>query len=67
MNKTKARIDYLRTELENESISLSELLEIQEAFELLNPATLRDLPENASAGDMLDEVEEYLTKEGSIS
>lgn len=66
MNKTKARIDYLRTELENESISLLELLEIQEAFELLDTATLREEPENASAEDMLDEVEEYLTKEGSI-
>lgn len=55
-----ARIAYLRQELEDECISMFELQEIQNAFDLLDPATLRDLPENAMASDMLDELESAL-------
>ena len=51
------RITYLRGELEAERISRGELAEIEAAFDLLDPATLRDLPENAMASDMLDELE----------
>lgn len=55
----QARIKELRTELENESISLGELLEIQTAFEELYPDVkyLDDIP---MASDMLDELEQDL-------
>lgn len=58
----QARINELRTELEHERISYSELAEIQDAFdELVASGTeLRDLPENAMAGDMLDGLEDEL-------
>ena len=51
------RINYLRQELNAETISMGELLEIQEAFEELDPALLREPAEHALAGDMLDEIE----------
>lgn len=52
-----SRIKELRAELEAERIDWLELAEIEEAFFELDPATLRDLPENATASDMLDELE----------
>lgn len=54
------RIKYLREELEQERIDLEELSEIETAFQELVESgfPLRDLPENALAGDMLDELEE---------
>lgn len=55
-----ARIAYLRQELADECIDMFELQEIQNAFDELDPATLRDLPENAMASDMLDELEDAL-------
>lgn len=51
------RIKYLRGELENECIATNELCEIEEAFAKLDPATLPDVPENAMASDMLNELE----------
>lgn len=53
------RIKYLREELEAERIDLLELSEIEEAFKQLvaDGFPLRDLPENAMASDMLDELE----------
>ena len=53
------RIKYLREELEAERIDLEELSEIETAFNDLveSGAELRDLPENAMAIDMLDELE----------
>lgn len=56
-----SRIKYLRECLEAENIDLLELSEIEEAFKELDPSTLRDLPENAMAGDMLDELEELIS------
>lgn len=56
-----SRIKYLRECLEEENIDLVELSEIEEAFKELDPSTLRDLPENAMAGDMLDELEEIIS------
>lgn len=53
-----SRIKYLREELDGECIDLVELAEIEEAFKQIDPSTLRDLPENALAGDMLDELED---------
>ena len=55
-----ARINYLRQELADECIDMFELQEIENAFAELDPATLRDLPENAMASDMLDELEDAL-------
>lgn len=51
------RIEYLRGELEAERISYGELLEIQSAFETIDHATLPEPAENATAADMLDEIE----------
>lgn len=52
-----SRIKYLRAELEAERISYGELAEIEGEFAKIDPATLRDHPENATASDMLDELE----------
>lgn len=52
-----SRIHELRTELEAERIDMSELSEIETAFAELDPSTLSDLPENATASDMLNELE----------
>ena len=57
------RIRELRAELDAEQISYGELAEIESAFEELDPATLRDRPENAMAGDMLDELESAFVRE----
>lgn len=51
------RVQELRAELEAERIDMAELSEIESAFAELDPEKLRDLPENATAGDMLDELE----------
>lgn len=56
----RATIDYYRIEHAYERLSYGEVAEIQHAFEQLDPATLRDLPENAGIGDMLDELETAL-------
>ncbi len=52
------RIKYLRQELENERIDLTELAEIESAFCLIPDSELRDLRENATVSDMLDELED---------
>lgn len=52
-----ARIKYLREALEEENIDLMELSEIEEAFKEFPDEQLRDLRENATAADMLDELE----------
>jgi hypothetical protein len=52
-----SRIRYLRGELEAERISYGEMAEIESAFAEIAPSTLRDLPVNATAADMLDELE----------
>ena len=54
------RIEYLRKELENETIDLTELAEIEEEFAKIPDEKLRDLRENALANDMLDEIEDNL-------
>lgn len=58
MNRT--RLAYLRGELEAEQISYGELAEIESAFSCIDPATLPEPAENASARDMLDELEARL-------
>lgn len=55
-----SRIRELRAELEAERLSYGELLEIDEAFEEIDPATLPEPAENAMAGDKLDELEARL-------
>ena len=52
------RIAELRTALEDENISYAELAEIESAFIELPDEVLRDSRENATAGDMLDELAE---------
>jgi len=52
-----SRIIYLRNELDLEEIDLVELSEIEGAFRQIPANELIDLPENAMASDMLDELE----------
>ena len=54
------RVHELRAELEAERIDLSELSEIEMAFAEVPDHALRDLRENAMAGDQLDEIEDWL-------
>lgn len=58
-----SRIRELRTELDAERISYGELAEIEEAFATIDPSTLPEPAENATAGDMLDELESRATPE----
>lgn len=51
------QIKYLREELESGSIDFTELAEIEQAFKEIPDEKLRDLRENATAKDMLDELE----------
>lgn len=53
-----SRIKYLREALDEEALDLMEIAEIEEAFNEIPVDELRDLPENATVGDMLDELEE---------
>lgn len=64
-NMDAARIAYLQNMLDTECISYGELQEIENAFAKLDPATLSDLPENATTGDMLDELYAYGVTMGS--
>lgn len=59
---TDERLQYLKEESKQERLSYGELIEIEEAFAKLDPKTLRDLPENAMADDMLDEIEDARRK-----
>lgn len=52
-----SRIKYLRDALDHENIDLEELSEIETAFAEIPDEELRDLRENATASDMLDELE----------
>jgi len=67
MNMDAARIAYLQNLLDAEYISTHELHEIENAFAELDPATLRGRPEDAMAGDMLDELYAYGVTMGSKS
>lgn len=51
------RMKYLREEVEAGRASYSELIEIDYHFNLIPVSQLCDDPENATAGDMLDEIE----------
>lgn len=55
-----SRLKYLREELDNECIDLMELSELEEAFKTIPDNELRDLRENATASDMIDELEDRL-------
>jgi hypothetical protein len=52
----KATYRQLRETSDDESLSYSELIEIQSAFDAIPDYQLRDLRENAMADDMLDEI-----------
>lgn len=52
-----ARIKTLREALESGTIDLEELSEIEEAFDKFPDQQLRDERENATADDILDELE----------
>ncbi|HUG50145.1 MAG TPA: hypothetical protein VLZ78_04025 [Terrimesophilobacter sp.] len=54
-----SRIKFLRGELEAEQISMGELAEIESAFEDVPDSFLSDVRENATASDMLDELEAW--------
>lgn len=51
------RIKQLRKELKKQRLDLVEIAEIEAAFNLIPQEALRDLKENATTGDMLDELE----------
>ena len=51
------RINYLRAELEAERLSWGEVIELQSAFDEIDPTTLPEPAENAGWSDMLDELE----------
>lgn len=51
-----ATYQRLREESVAESLSYSELIDIQAAFDTIPDDQLRDLRENATADDMLDEI-----------
>ena len=53
-----SKIKYFRGEAENLSLAYGDLAEIQAAFNNIDPSTLRDLPENATVDDQLDELED---------
>ena len=55
------RIKTLREALEEENISTGELLEIQVAFDQIPDKDLPEPRENALAGDMLNELENYVS------
>lgn len=59
---TQERINYLKGELENESISYSELIEIEEAFRQIPDKDLPEPRENAMASDMLNELENNIRR-----
>jgi hypothetical protein len=54
---TKERLTYLRQESKAERLDLVEISEIENAFSKIPDAKLRDLRENATVTDMLDEIE----------
>lgn len=60
---SRERLAHLRVENDAERLSYGEIAEIQEAFNLLDPSRLVDHPENATIGDMLDELEYELPPE----
>ena len=57
MRLTRERLAELRALVEDESLSWGDVADLQGAFEMLDPATLRDAPENATAIDMVEELE----------
>lgn len=58
MNKTT--IKKLRKKLEVETISLKEIMQIEDEFNKIPDEQLRDERDNALVGDMLDELEREL-------
>lgn len=54
------RVRELKIESEEERLSYGEIAEIESAFAEVPDHALRDLRENASADDMLEEIEEWL-------
>lgn len=57
---TQERLEYLKEESANQSLSFDELIEIQREFDNIPDEKLRDLRENALVDDMLSEIEENL-------
>lgn len=60
MNKTT--IKKLHKKLDNENISYGEIADIESAFAEIPDERLRDLRENATPSDMLDEIEDNETE-----
>ena len=54
------RLQELKIESEEERLSYGEIAEIEAAFAEVPDHQLRDLRENASASDMLEEIEDWL-------
>lgn len=54
------RINELRAVLQDESISFAELVEIEDRFAAVPDWKLRDFRVNATAADMLDDLEDEL-------
>lgn len=54
------RVKQLMIECDEERLSYGEIAEIETAFAEVPDHALRDLRENASAGDMLEEIEDWL-------
>lgn len=52
----KDTYERLRESADDESLSYGDLFEIQAAFDAVPDDELRDLRENATADDMLDEI-----------
>ena len=55
---TKQRFEYLKNQDYDECLSLGELIEISAAYNKIAVGRLRDIPTNAQASDMLDEIED---------
>ena len=60
MTLTRARLTELREAVDTGTISYGEALELHEAFEAIPDADLPESRENATFGDMLDELEARL-------
>ncbi len=58
----QARINELRKTVLDESISYGELIEVETAFNQIPDNELRELRQNATVYDMLNEIETYNKK-----
>lgn len=59
---TRERLKELRKISEAENLSMNDIVEIEAAFDEIPDSELRDVRENATASDMLEELEIFLNK-----